>query len=104
MMSREQSRKWRDYTRALLAVAGGVPALARRLQRSKQALYQWRRVPPALVAQLEDITGRRITRYHWRPDLYGMPEEARYEGRRVPRVPRALRRTLPAARARRPTD
>jgi hypothetical protein len=87
-----EREQWRAYTRALLAAAGGVPLIARRLNRSKQALYQWTRAPEALVPILEDITGRQITRYHWRPDIYGAMEEARCEGRPVPPVPRALRR------------
>jgi hypothetical protein len=89
-----EREQWRAYTRALLAAAGGVPTLAGRLNRSRQALYQWARVPEALVPILEDITERRITRYHWRPDLYGTLENAHCEGRPVPPVPRALRRAL----------
>jgi hypothetical protein len=96
----QKQQQWREYTQALLLAAGGVAQLAPRLGRSKQALYSWRRVPEGLVEPLEALTGHGITRYHWRPDLYGMPEGPWYRGHPLPRIPPALRQCLQARAAR----
>lgn len=48
---------------------GGVPALAERLGVSRQALYQWRRIPAEKVAALARETG--MAEPLLRPDLFG---------------------------------
>ena len=48
--------------------AGGVPALATRIGVTRQALYQWRRVPADKVALLARETG--LPERELRPDLY----------------------------------
>ena len=52
---------------------GGVPALAERLGVSRQALYQWRRIPAEKVAALARETG--MAEPLLRPDLFGPPAE-----------------------------
>jgi hypothetical protein len=88
----DEQDEWRRYTQALLVAAGGVRASAPRLGRSRQAIYRWRRVPEALVPALVAITEGAITRYHWRPDLYGTADAARCGDRPLPPLPPALRR------------
>lgn len=53
--------------------AGGAKKLATSLGISRQAVEQWRLVPPERVLLVESITG--ISRYELRPDIYGpMPK------------------------------
>lgn len=49
--------------------AGGVPELARRIGISRQALYNWTRIPAERVVAVESATG--IPRSELRPDLHG---------------------------------
>lgn len=58
-------------TRAALA-AGGFPSLAGKLGVTRQALYQWKRVPAQHVLKIEALT--KVPRHELRPDLY--PEAA----------------------------
>lgn len=53
--------------------AGGVPALASRIGVTRQALYQWRRVPADKVALLARETG--LPARMLRPDLYSGPAD-----------------------------
>jgi hypothetical protein len=87
-----ENQDWCRYTRALLLAAGGVRELAVRLGRSRQALYRWRRAPEELVPTLVELTDGAITRYHWRPDLYGTADAAHCEGRPLPPLPPMFRR------------
>lgn len=48
--------------------AGGFPALADRLGITRQALYQWQRIPAERVIDIERISG--VPRHELRPDLY----------------------------------
>lgn len=45
--------------------------LGRELGISRQAVEQWRMVPPGRVLAVERLTG--ISRYDLRPDIYGAP-------------------------------
>ncbi len=54
--------------------AGGATALARHLGLTKQAVVQWKRVPPAHVVAIEQLTG--IRREELRPDVFGEGEAA----------------------------
>jgi DNA-binding transcriptional regulator YdaS (Cro superfamily) len=56
---------------ALAAVEGA--ALARALKLTRQAIYQWKRVPSDHVLQVERITG--VPRQRLRPDLYPRERE-----------------------------
>ena len=51
--------------------AGGSKPLAEALGITRQAVEQWRAVPPERVLQVERITG--VSRYALRPDIYGSP-------------------------------
>lgn len=52
---------------------GGGAALAAKLGiKSRQAVYQWTRVPAAHVLKCEEITG--VPRHRMRPDLYPAPQ------------------------------
>ena len=56
----------------------GSPArLAKLLGITRQAIQQWKSVPPERVLALENISG--VSRYELRPDIYGPPpkKEAR---------------------------
>lgn len=55
----------------VIAKAGSVRALARALGISYEAVWKWRRVPPARVLEVEALTG--IPRESLRPDIYGAP-------------------------------
>lgn len=48
---------------------GGVEALAAYLGVSRQAIYQWKRVPAERVLRVERVTG--VSRYDLRPDIFG---------------------------------
>ncbi len=52
-----------------IQAAGGGAALARQLNVRRQAIYQWRVVPPTRVLDVERITG--VSRHDLRPDLFG---------------------------------
>jgi DNA-binding transcriptional regulator YdaS (Cro superfamily) len=56
--------------------AGGGAALAAELNLTRQAIYQWKMVPPQHVLEVERITG--VSRHDLRPDLYPR-EEAKPE-------------------------
>ncbi|MFG1238029.1 Cro/CI family transcriptional regulator [Xanthobacter autotrophicus DSM 597] len=58
-----------DGLRKAIEAAGGGAELARRLNVRRQAIYQWREVPPLRVLEIERVTG--ISRHVLRPDLYG---------------------------------
>jgi len=56
---------------------GGAAALARRMDISRNAIWQWRkkdRVPAERVLDLEKLTG--VSRHEIRPDIYPVPERA----------------------------
>lgn len=59
--------------RLALEKVGGAQRLADRLGISRQAVEQWRRVPPLRVLDVERATG--IPRHDLRPDLYPAPTE-----------------------------
>lgn len=62
-----------DCRKQLVTAVGGGAKLARALNLTRQAIYQWRRVPAQHVISVERITG--IPRFKLRPDLY--PEDGR---------------------------
>ena len=47
---------------------GGGAELARRVNLTRQAIYQWDRIPAELVLTVEKISG--VPRHELRPDLY----------------------------------
>lgn len=55
--------------------AGGGASLASSLNLTRQAIYQWRLVPPQHVLEVERLSG--VSRHDLRPDLY--PREAKPE-------------------------
>jgi DNA-binding transcriptional regulator YdaS (Cro superfamily) len=61
-------------TTKAIETAGGGATLARDLGITRQAVYQWDRVPPQHVLDVERITG--VSRYKLRPDLFGERREA----------------------------
>lgn len=65
----------REAAEVAVEAAGGGAALARALNlKSRQAVYQWSRVPAEHVLKVEKITG--MPRHVLRPDLYPAPEVA----------------------------
>lgn len=54
--------------------SGGGAALALALNLTRQAVYQWKTVPPQHVLEVERISG--VSRHDLRPDLY--PREERH--------------------------
>jgi hypothetical protein len=60
-----------DVLKLAAGRAGGVPSLAKKIGVSKQALYQWRRVPADKVAALARETG--LSERLLRPDLFAGP-------------------------------
>lgn len=57
----------------VIEAGGGVTTLAGKLKLTKQAVSQWKRVPPTRVIAVEKITG--ISRHQLRPDVYGRAAE-----------------------------
>ena len=53
---------------ALKAVDGDYAGLAQQLRISRQAIYQWKDIPPKQVLEIERIT--KVDREKLRPDLY----------------------------------
>ena len=52
--------------------AGGGAKVARPLNLTRQAIYQWKRVPAEHVLTLERLSG--VPRYQIRPDIYPAPD------------------------------
>lgn len=52
-----------------IKLAGGLAALGRELDISRQAVFAWKKCPPEHVLKVEKATG--VPRYELRPDLYG---------------------------------
>lgn len=59
----------KSITETAISEAGGGAALAAQLKITRQAVYQWDRVPPQHVLEVERITG--VSRHRLRPDLFG---------------------------------
>lgn len=53
--------------------AGGGQALASALGLTRQAIYQWDKIPPQYVLRVEEVTG--VPRSTLRPDLYPQDRE-----------------------------
>jgi DNA-binding transcriptional regulator YdaS (Cro superfamily) len=63
----------RDATKLAIQRAGGGSKLAEKLGLTRQAIYQWQRIPPERVQRVEEVTG--IPRHQLRPDLYPADRE-----------------------------
>lgn len=74
-----------DVVKAAARRAGGVPALAKQLGVSRQALYQWRRVPAEKVEALVRASG--MTAHVLRPDLHAERDVRRADTRYGDDVP-----------------
>lgn len=57
-----------DVVRRAAVAVGGFGRLAGSLRITRQALYQWERVPSARVLEIERVSG--VSRHDLRPDLY----------------------------------
>jgi DNA-binding transcriptional regulator YdaS (Cro superfamily) len=53
-------------------VVGGAASLARLINLTTQAVWQWHEVPPRRVLDVERATG--VSRHELRPDLYPPPD------------------------------
>lgn len=62
----------RPITEKAITEAGGGAALAAQLNLTRQAVYQWTRVPAQYVITVEEKTG--ISRHKLRPDIFGVSE------------------------------
>jgi len=60
--------KYPRTMRPIFLAAGGASRLARQLDISTSAIYQWRRVPKRHAARVAEITGLTLSRI--RPDLF----------------------------------
>lgn len=67
-------RDLKAITTKAIKDAGGGATLAAALKITRQAVYQWDRVPPQHVLDVERITG--VSRHELRPDLFGEREAA----------------------------
>ncbi len=63
--------------KAIEAVPGGAPAIARSLKIAKQAVYSWKQCPPTRVLAVEALTGGKISRSQLRPDIYPVEKTPR---------------------------
>ena len=81
-----------------IELSGGYSALARKLGISKQAVWQWQKVPDDRVADVEKATGRRVSRAELRPDLFGGAAASRAASAR-PARPTKAKGTARKARA-----
>lgn len=61
-----------DVTQEAIKAAGGASALAADLGVTRQAVFQWSRVPAKYVLAVEEKTG--ISRHKLRPDIFGVSE------------------------------
>ncbi|WP_419797271.1 MAG: transcriptional regulator [Terasakiella sp.] len=55
-------------------IVGSRAAMARELNLSQSACYQWEKCPPERVLDIENLTqqaGEIVTRYELRPDIFG---------------------------------
>ena len=57
-------------------IVGGPQVLADHLGCTRQALYQWNKVPRGRAFEIEVATGGQITRHEIRPDLFPVTAEA----------------------------
>lgn len=62
-----------DITRQAIERAGGLYEVARALGITRQAVEQWRVVPPGRCLEIEELSG--ISRHLLRPDIYGPAKE-----------------------------
>jgi DNA-binding transcriptional regulator YdaS (Cro superfamily) len=63
--------------RKAIRSAGGLSALAARLNISKQAVNRWchTKIPAERVLEVELATAHQVSRYELRPDIYGEPPD-----------------------------
>ena len=69
--SKEQQRD--SVLERAIKILGGVRAAGRTLNLTAQAISQWNRCPDTWALKLEKATGGKITRYEFRPDIFGAP-------------------------------
>lgn len=55
---------------AVIEECGGAVALARKLKRTRQAIYAWKRVPLEHVHEIVRMTGGKFTLEQLRPDVF----------------------------------
>jgi len=65
-----------DVVKRACDVVGGIDALADKLGCTRQAVYQWDAVPRGRVLEIEEATGRQVTRTELRPDIYPQDPDA----------------------------
>lgn len=63
--------------RARQAAGGKSADLARLLGITESAVSQWKIVPPDRAIEIEEKTGKKVTRYEIRPDYFGEPPPAK---------------------------
>lgn len=72
MRKRKNSAPKRDIALELaIEAAGGISSLAQKLGMNKQAVWEWRRVPPKRAIAVEAATGGVVSRHRLRPDIFG---------------------------------
>lgn len=57
----------------VLLKAGGAAKLAAHLKIKSPSIYSWKKIPPARVLDVSEITG--IPPYELRPDIFPAPEK-----------------------------
>jgi len=64
-----------------ISIAGNSSKLGKKVGVSRQAVEQWKVVPPERVLAVERATG--VSRYDLRPDIYGDPPKDMKRGEPV---------------------
>lgn len=62
-----------EMERAGKAVEGGIATIAAELSITREAIYQWTRVPPNHVHKIVALTNGQVTPTDLRPDLWPAP-------------------------------
>lgn len=66
-----------EALKTAIICVGGLTALAKILDLSPQAIFQWNRAPAKWVIKIEEATAGTVSRHVLRPDIYPPMRRAR---------------------------